>query len=122
MGALPDYLQQSWPTERQLTRYALSVPVRIVSSAGMEFETTCLDISEGGLGAKSHTRLEMGQEIALELQLPGHDTLLRFRAVVRYKGADRCGVEFVTNTPEQRQLILAYGQSLSLRKKPRLTR
>lgn len=122
MGALPDYLQQSWPIERQLMRYRLSVPLRIRTPAGAEIEGTCFDISEGGLGAKSLAKLEMGQETALELQLPEYETVLRFKAIVRHCAPDRCGFEFLTNTPEQRQMILAYGEGLSTKKRPRLMR
>jgi c-di-GMP-binding flagellar brake protein YcgR len=121
MGALPEYLQQLWPVERQLTRYQLSVPLRLVTR-GVVAETTCLDVSEGGLAARSRNRLEVGQEAVLEFQLPEHDALLSFKAVVRHCDADRCGFEFLTITPEQRQLILNYGRTLSLKKRPKLLR
>ncbi len=120
MGALPEYLQQSWPTERQLTRYRLSVPVRIVTSQGSEVNTTCLDVSEGGLGAKATAVLAVGQEAAIEFQLPDHDPLLRFKAIVRHWDPDRCGFEFLTNTPEQRRMILEYGLNSTMKKRPRL--
>ncbi len=123
MGALPEYLQQSWPTERQLTRFRLSVPVRIAVSIGMETQATSFDVSEGGLGTSAADLLKVGDEVFLELQLPGHDQLLRFKAIARHSDAERLGFEFLTITPEQRLAIINYGHSLaSIKKRPKLLR
>jgi c-di-GMP-binding flagellar brake protein YcgR len=120
MSALPNYLQQMWPTERQMTRYKLVVPLRIVKG-DRAAEGECLDISEGGLGARTKAKLTPGEEIVLEVQFPEQHQALAFKAFVRHWEDGRCGFEFVTITPEQRELIRGYGQAASLKTFPRLS-
>ncbi|HET8667744.1 MAG TPA: PilZ domain-containing protein, partial [Terriglobales bacterium] len=63
-----------------------------------------------------------GQEVGLEFQLPGRDVPLQFKAVVRHFQGGHCGLEFLTITPEHRDAILAYGDSLDKKKRPKIIR
>lgn len=119
MGALPAYLHQSWPVERQLPRFRTKSRLRIFVQGGVTFETTCIDVSEGGVGALTQAKVEEGQEVVLELYLFEGDTPLIFKAIVRHSDAERSGFEFQTITPEQTQFIRAYGVSVSMKKRPR---
>jgi c-di-GMP-binding flagellar brake protein YcgR len=120
MSALPEYLQQSWPVERQLPRYRANSPLRVLIPGGVSVEGTCVDVSEGGLGALTQTKIEEGRDVVLELHLPESEAPLIFKAIVRHSGSDRSGFEFQTITPEQRQLIRTYGLRISMKKRPRL--
>lgn len=122
MGALPTYLQESWPTERQLKRYKLEQPLRLTTSSGDIVEGRTADVSEGGLGATAVNGLAVGQEVQLEFCLPQSDQSFSVRAVVRHAGQSRCGFEFLTITPEQRSAMLRYGESSSEKKRPSITR
>jgi c-di-GMP-binding flagellar brake protein YcgR len=122
MGALPTYLQESWPTERQLARYKLQQPMRLTMSRGKVVAGSTVDVSEGGLGARAINGLIVGQEVELEFCLPQSDQSFSVRAIVRHAGDVRCGFEFLTITPEQRTTILRYGESLSIPKRPSVIR
>lgn len=122
MGALPSYLQETWPTERQLPRYKLERALRLTVSEGKVVEGSTLDVSEGGLGAKAIGGLSVGQEVELEFCLPQRDDAFAVRAIVRHAGVMRCGFEFLTITPEQRMAVLRYGQSLATKKRPTFSR
>lgn len=122
MGALPTYLQESWPTERQLTRYKSEQPLRLTMPGGNVVEGSALDVSEGGLGATGIGGLAVGQEVELEFCLPQSDQSFSVRAIVRHAGDVCCGFEFLTITPEQRTAILRYGESLSQTKRPSVVR
>lgn len=122
MGALPTYLQETWPTERQLTRYKLEQPLRATISGGKVVAGATVDVSEGGLGASGINGLSVGQEVELEFCLPQRDDALVVKAVVRHADHERCGFEFLTITPEHRRAILAYGESHTAKKRPSVMR
>ncbi|HYG99836.1 MAG TPA: PilZ domain-containing protein [Terriglobales bacterium] len=122
MGALPSYLHGAWPTERQLNRFKLEKPLVLTLSGETTVETTSLDVSEGGLGAKAVPGLQVGQELQLVFGLPEQDQPFTVKAVVRHASAVRCGFEFLTITPEQRAAVLRYGETLMSKKRPTVFR
>jgi c-di-GMP-binding flagellar brake protein YcgR len=122
MSALPSYLQQAWPIERQLERFKLEQPLKLSISGGEIADGKCEDVSIGGMGARVDAPLQLGQEVGLEFQLPTQEKVLNLRGVVRHLEAGRCGFEFLTITPEQLDSILAYGRSLTEKKRPMLRR
>ena len=83
---------------------------------------SCFDISIGGLGASVAGPIQLGQEVRLEFTLPPQEESLLLKAMVRHFEAGRCGFEFLTITPEDRDAILAYGDSLTKKKRPRFPR
>src|SRR3977135_4239361 len=65
----------------------------------------CTDISESGVGAVVAGELTAGQQVAVELRLPGVGVPVRARALVRYQSQLRCGLEFSGLSMEQREMI-----------------
>jgi hypothetical protein len=122
MGALPDYLEQAWPTERQLERFKLVQPLKVFVIGVEVGQGTCFDVSIGGLGASVAAPLQLGQEVSLDFPVPTREARLHLKAVVRHFEAGRAGFEFLTITPQDRDSILSYGSSLTEKKRPKLIR
>ncbi len=108
MDGIPAYLKEQWPTERQFERRHLEGAVKLIAAAGAVSRGWCRDVSEGGIGATIAAELRAGEEVRLEFQLPVPPKPLQVRAVVRYSSKFYHGFEFITLSPEQRQLIRLY--------------
>lgn len=107
MPESPQYVVQNWPTTRQFMRHDLEARLTI-NAPDKVIRGWCADIGEGGLAGVSSARLNLGDEVALEFQLPGTGETVQVRAVVRYAAGFRYGFEFLTLTPVQRTAILEY--------------
>jgi hypothetical protein len=119
MGEIPDYLKQPWPTTRQFDRRPLEVRLALRTADESHYRGWCQDIGEGGLGATVAAPLKVGDEVALDFELPGASEPVCVRAVVRFTDAFRQGFEFLTLTPSQRTAILAYVNAPETKRKLR---
>ena len=76
--------------------------------------TRCDSISEGGVGARGRDLdpLSLGDLVTMELHIPVStqtiwvDTIVRY--VVVHRRTDRCGLEFLSLTEDQRSVIKSY--------------
>jgi TonB family protein len=97
-------------------RYPLTVPVDVIAlRSGMPITLPgrCADVSEGGMAAIVAGDLCQGQEVAIELRLPNVGMPLRAKAVVRYQGPIRFGMEFIGLATEQVEMIRYWTQRLA---------
>jgi hypothetical protein len=108
MKTVPAYLKQSWPKERQFLRRKQEVSLKLTCSEGRQYRGWCKDIGEGGVGATIAVPLHVGAEVMLDFQVPDCPEPLKVRAAVRYSKQFCHGFEFVTLTPEQREVIRRY--------------
>jgi len=97
-------------------RYSLTVPVDVIalrSGIPITLPGRCANVSEGGMAAIVAGDLCQGQEVAIDLRLPGVGMPLRAKTVVRYHGPMRCGLEFVGLGTEQVEMIRYWTQRLA---------
>lgn len=110
------------PSERRRSpRFKADVPA-IASIVGdieiVSVRTRCSSISEGGVDAPGLQSLALGERVALELNLPGSTQPIRVDAMVVRRSTDRCGLEFLSLSNYQRNLIKRYCR-LQPKEKPR---
>ena len=87
-------------------RLLFSTPIRVhhLMTGGIRSSRgVSLDISEGGLGALVESKLEVGDTVGIELNLPEYD--LNAVGIVRYTSSVRSGFEFLGLTAEEWQHI-----------------
>jgi TonB family protein len=93
---------------RRVPRYRVAVPLSVtVRRAGVtdSIPGRSLDVGEGGLGALLAGEVSPGEAVGVEFQVPSLAAPLRARAVVRHHAQLRCGLEFLSLSPEQRALL-----------------
>jgi len=94
--------------QRNFTRHPMRAPVDLIAlRRGIpdNLPGRCTDISEIGVGAIVAGEMTAGQQVAIELRLPGFGVPIHVRAQVRHQAQLRCGLEFVGLSAEQRQMI-----------------
>jgi TonB family protein len=95
-------------SRRAFLRHQIGVPLDLIalrSGVPENLPGRCTDISESGVGAVVAGELTSGQQVAVELRLPGVGVPVRARALVRYQSQLRCGLEFSGLSMEQREMI-----------------
>ncbi len=95
-------------SERVFLRRPINVPLDLIalrSGVPENLPGRCTDLSEAGVGAVIAGELAAGLQVAVELRLPNVGVPVRARAVVRYQSRLRCGLEFVSLSVEQREMI-----------------
>ena len=104
---------------RRYPRYSIDVRVSAkVFRAGEPIELwgRSIELGRDGIGVTLTGQLEPGEVATLELTLPASSSLLKLRALVRYRDGLRHGFEFLARDTIQEDLIrrtcelLAYGQ------------
>ncbi len=89
------------------------IRVRLLSPGRLE-TGTLVDLNNAGAYVATDLVLEKGEKLHIELDVPGSDTMPLQAVVVRRSGEIKgkkktipagLGVVFVSNTPEERQLI-----------------
>jgi TonB family protein len=101
---------------RATSRYPIHVPLDVIalrSGVPENLPGRCTDLSEGGVGGMVAGELSAGQQVAVELRLPGVGVPVRARAIVRYQGQLRSGFEFVGLPVEQREMIRYWAYRLN---------
>lgn len=108
MSAAPALVPAVPAPRRSFPRHPISVALDVIvlrSGIPESLPGRCTDLSESGVGAVVAGELAAGQQVALELRLPGIGLPVRARALVRYHERLRCGMLFVGLSPEQREMI-----------------
>ena len=103
---------------RRFTRYPVDIRISVnVFRSGERFSLwgRSNEFGQDGIGGTLSGELESGEVVALELAFPGITSLLKIRAVVRYRDGLRHGFEFLTRTPEQTDIITRICEQLALR-------
>jgi TonB family protein len=93
---------------RVFQRHPINIPLDMIalrSGVPENLPGRCTDISEAGVGAAVAGELSCGQQVAIELRLPGVGVPIRARALVSYQAKFHCGFEFVGLSIEQREMI-----------------
>src|SRR5271163_1703597 len=93
---------------RVVARKPIHVPLDLIalrSGVPENLPGRCTDLSEAGVGAVIAGELAAGLQVAVELRLPNVGVPVRARAVVRHQSRLRCGLEFVSLSVEQREMI-----------------
>jgi TonB family protein len=96
------------PSRRRVPRFELQAPVDVtVVRSGMPSTVPGLstNLGERGIAAVISGELIPGESVEVEIKLSPTTEPLQLHAIVRYQDQKRCGLEFVTMTPEQRALI-----------------
>jgi len=93
---------------RRYVRLPFRAAVRC-SSKGRNFTSSTLDIAEGGMLIEPSGRLDVGEELDLEFNLPSEREPLRVRGrVVRKEPPDRAGIEFTNVPSREKEMLLTY--------------
>jgi len=98
----------AYVAERRWQRYKLDLPLRVVVQ---QKDKTAIvtgrgtEISEGGLAVFAGTELRVGDPIFVEFTPPYSGKPLRVAATVRNRSGYNYGVEFNSQTPEQREQV-----------------
>jgi PilZ domain len=93
---------------RRFRRYRLDVPVRVIVQT--EFKTRIIDgrgneLNEGGLAVSAGVELDLGENVEVEFTPAYTGQPLRARAAVRNRAGYRYGLEFLTDTPSDRERV-----------------
>ena len=93
---------------RRYRRYRLDVPVRIIVHS--EEKTRIVEgrgneLNEGGMAIQAGLELEINGEIEVEFTPAYTHQPLRARAAVRNRNGYRYGLEFLNDTPVDRQRV-----------------
>src|SRR5690242_17918150 len=97
---------------RHFPRFKAEVPaIATLEHEGAIFSlrTRCSSISKGGVDAPGLQLLALGDLVGLELTFPGPTQPIRVDTMlVTRRGADRCGMEFLSLSNYQHNLIKRY--------------
>jgi len=88
------------------------------TSETFSLRSRCDSISEGGVGARGLQPLALGDLVRLELQLPVPMQPIWVNTIVARRDSVRCGLEFLSLSDYQRNLIKRYCH-LQPKEKPR---
>ncbi len=104
-------LIQNYVMERRWPRFKLDLPIRLV--VNREAGTSIVsgrgtEISEGGLAVFAGTELNPGDGISVEFTPPYSGKPLRVSATVRNRSGYNYGVEFQSDTDEQKQQVSSF--------------
>jgi PilZ domain len=94
--------------QRRWERYNVTIDVNItavVNGQQSTFGGQVCDVSKGGLRLFVTREIEPGSSLTLEFLLPYHSNELMVRGVVRNRAGFTHGVEFISPTIHQQQMI-----------------
>jgi CheY-like chemotaxis protein len=97
-----------WKGKRHKVRLALFTDV-VCTWNEQQFPLRSMNISESGMLLQCSADIEVGEEVALQFQISEVRVALNVRArIVRKRGPDRVGVEFIGLAPEDCNAIQLY--------------
>ena len=104
--------------ERRWQRHKLDLPVRLVVQRDGN-TTNILDargseVSEGGILVFAGAELKTGDEIGVEFTPPFSSEPVRVRGIVRNRAGYKYGVEFLCNSPEEKETAEKFRNLLRL--------
>jgi hypothetical protein len=94
--------------QRRWERYNVTIDVNVTTVLNGQyasFSGQVCDVSKGGLRLFVTRAIEPGSSLSLEFLLPYHSSELAVRGVVRNRAGFTHGVEFISPTPYQQQMI-----------------
>jgi hypothetical protein len=103
-----DVKQQEAKRQRAWQRYDVSIPVLAAASLEgqrVELRGHASDVSRGGLRLLLPRELALGTSLLMHFVLPYSSPQIAVRGVVRNRDGFSCGIEFVTPTHYQQQMI-----------------
>lgn len=103
-----------WRARRKFVRYELEMRFTLIRANGVKVGGWSRDISEGGLGGIAAAELTSGEQITVELSLPGRTEPVRISSSIRYSVGTSFGMEFTALSPQQRAAILECCSELQL--------
>jgi len=104
--------QEKWTTgQRRHRRYLTDLPLTVRLS-GRDLEGYCNQVAEGGLGTLLAKPIPSGSVVLLRFAVPGHETELHVKAVVRYQMGFQHGLEFLSLTEAERAAIRLFCREL----------
>lgn len=113
-----DAKQAKKPVDRRRRRHARyrgDFRVSVSHLLGDEYqkiEGHCRDLSEAGIGIILAAELNGGEVVGLSFLLPGAPHPFEVRAVVRHRRGYQYGFEFLSLSPEQRDLLESFFKGL----------
>jgi PilZ domain-containing protein len=105
---VPALAQDRHRISRAFPRFALNVKVRVQYSSGIEqVELTgnTVDIGLGGMCASLTSPLLSKERVWLQFIVPGSSAPLRILSKLRHLENGRYGFQFLSTTPEEREII-----------------
>lgn len=93
---------------RRWERHAVTIPVSVsllVDGERAKFHSQATDVSRGGLSVFMTREIGIGVSVQLDFVLPYSSTPLTLRGVVRTRSGFNHGIEFVSATSEQQEVI-----------------
>ena len=108
---------EDWSASRRWERHAIDVRLKATSSRGGVRTIVYgrgTDLSEGGMSAYIALELNLGSSIEMEVTLPYAQQPLKVRARVRSRHGLHYGLEFLSLTPPEREVILRTCKALAL--------
>ncbi len=104
--------EQRWKIARGFPRFLLTVKVRLVTAeGGEEIAGRMVDIGLGGFCAVLESELNE-KKVTAEFRVPLAKDPLMLKAIVRHNQGLRYGFQFLTITPEERDVIRRGCQTL----------
>jgi hypothetical protein len=95
-------------TRRRTPRYAAALPVDVTvlrSGVPRLLPGRSFNLGPGGVGVALAGELRLGDLVGLELRLPSGDEPLRAKAVVRHRRLLACGLQLLSLSAEQVEMI-----------------
>lgn len=93
---------------RRWERHAVTIPVAVTSLVDgqrSKFNAQATDVSKGGLSLFTTREIAIGSSLQVDFVLPYSSTPLALRSVVRTRSGFNYGIEFLSPTPEQQEII-----------------
>ena|SRR5579864_8542048 len=102
---------------RRWQRYRLNLPISVIHvyDGGTKIVAgRGNDMSEGGVLVFAGMELKTGDEVAIEFMPPYSDAPLRARGIIRHRRGYNYGVEFIMDTPAEKDQIEKFRGMLRL--------
>lgn len=122
MHALKSAYRRMVIDHRKNVRHALMMPISATRENGREISAIVTDLGDGGVGLCSREKLSVGDELPIQLRLPGaqREVFVQVR-VVWTRDFGRAGCEFVRIPPVDLMILHDWLKSKSAVKQPRIT-
>jgi PilZ domain-containing protein len=104
-------------SQRGRERHRITIPVQVSvfeDSRYVECSGEASDFSATGLCLILTRQFEKGTPITMHLQLPYNSQLLDMRGIVRHRSGFHHGIEFISLTPESKELLERTSKILDL--------
>jgi len=99
---------------RRFPRYYTDLPLKLRNQQGQNFIGRCVEIAEGGFGAVLPYGIPAGSQVAAQVSIATHTTVLTPKAIVRNQKGLRHGFEFVSLADSERAAIRQFCSGLMI--------